>query len=586
MDAAGARSPSSSSTTQQQQKGPRACATCARAKSRCIPGPVGGGKCERCHRLDKTCSSQTPAPPRKRKEPKPTRVAELEKRLEDLSARIESVQRPPLPPQQNGQVQAQAPTPPEYAELHHDYSPVQSTASPEDSRPTTNADIDDDDLSLWPEEPEASHLLAEYKAHLGHLFPFAAVPPHMSSAQLRRQKPLFWKAVMMEACHLDGPRQIALGNELLRDIADATITKPDKSLDLLQGLQILISWFHYNLNSFQMTNLLFLARSICSCLGFTESQSATKQKEHSSACLEEMRAFAGTYYLVTVTFTTNKKPDALMNTSYLEACCFVLESKMEYPTDEILVWLVRAQQLTQQISWTLALRSYSLQPATSHGNPPLMIVVSKFREQLKTFRQTLPPHLRDNRTCSSLSPSDLAIQTNINKASLVGHLHVAEILLYEIGLSPHQRQEHEGRSSANNNNTLSHTDQLECLWACMHATKAFFTNRFTHDVRGYPRFICMSSFDFIYAFLIALRLVTFRCDGWDLGLVRKELAFEQYVDRQVSDLKYLAKRRSRRTRRRRRRGRRESTGEGGTVSASEGRKGVIMVMRGERKRRR
>lgn len=105
---------------------------------------------------------------------------------------------------------------------------------------------------------------------------------------------------MMEACHLDGPRQIALGNQLLRDITEAAFTKPQKSIDLLQGLQVLISWFHYNLNSFQMTNLLYMARSICMSLGFNELQGAVKQSEHSSHCLEQMRAFSGTYYLVTV----------------------------------------------------------------------------------------------------------------------------------------------------------------------------------------------------------------------------------------------------------------------------------------------
>ena len=53
------------------------------------------------------------------------------------------------------------------------------------------------------------------------------------------------------------------------------------------------------MNSFQITNLLFLTRSIAMSLGFTESQAWTKQAEHTSGCLEQMRAFAGTYYLVT-----------------------------------------------------------------------------------------------------------------------------------------------------------------------------------------------------------------------------------------------------------------------------------------------
>jgi len=52
--------------------------------------------------------------------------------------------------------------------------------------------------------------------------------------------------------------------------------------------------YHYNLSSFKMLNLLFLARSICSALGLSEP---FKQKEHTSESLERMRAYAGTYYL-------------------------------------------------------------------------------------------------------------------------------------------------------------------------------------------------------------------------------------------------------------------------------------------------
>ena len=57
--------------------------------------------------------------------------------------------------------------------------------------------------------------------------------------------------------------------------------------------------YHYNLNSFQLTNLLFLARSMCVSFGFKDSQQYTTKSEHSSTCLEQMRAFAGCYYINT-----------------------------------------------------------------------------------------------------------------------------------------------------------------------------------------------------------------------------------------------------------------------------------------------
>jgi hypothetical protein len=49
-----------------------------------------------------------------------------------------------------------------------------------------------------------------------------------------------------------------------------------------------------------MVNLLFLARSITTSLGFAELKGPANQSGYDSESLEQMRAFAGTYYLVTM----------------------------------------------------------------------------------------------------------------------------------------------------------------------------------------------------------------------------------------------------------------------------------------------
>lgn len=58
--------------------------------------------------------------------------------------------------------------------------------------------------------------------------------------------------------------------------------------------------FHVKLQSFQITNLLYLMRSTCVSLGFSESQEAMNNQEHDSTSLEQKRAFTGVYYLVTM----------------------------------------------------------------------------------------------------------------------------------------------------------------------------------------------------------------------------------------------------------------------------------------------
>ncbi|KAL1852818.1 hypothetical protein Daus18300_012062 [Diaporthe australafricana] len=557
-------------------KGPKACATCAKAKSRCIPGPADD-VCERCHRLNKPCSAQTPAPPRKRKAPKPTRVAELEKRLEDLSARVESRQALPPTPSDSGspvglaaeslgpaakkqrtwlvsqspgfgyifagedsegQPEAQedsvirqrspqrSPVPPQKtlgvatpvlwddrdrtsrsSSFNHkqrqwcgnNLPHVLSAAASSSPQDTPKPGVE------WPSGEEAEQLLDEYREHMEPIFPFIVIPRHLNSEQLRKERPYLWKAAIMQTLCLDASRQIPLGNELLNEIVTSSFLQPKKSFDLLQSLEILVAWFHVKLQSFQITNLLYLMRSMCVSLGFSESQEAMKHQEHDSTSLEQKRAFTGVYYLVTMIFTTNKKPDAFMNTTYLESCCRVIEEKMEHPTDELIAFLIRTQQLSQSISMTLAFRNTSL---------PLSMIIKSFQEQIGQLRVSIPERVRKH-------------------AAIKTQLHIAEILLYEVGIN-------EELSAS-----LPAPERLELLWECLKATRSMLEARFEVPMVDRPRQTCLASFDYTYAMLTSLKLSTLSLPGWDLGLVRRELDAAKFLDMQIHEVRFLLEKRSR-----------------------------------------
>lgn len=118
---------------------------------------------------------------------------------------------------------------------------------------------------------------------------------------------------------------------------------------------------------------------------------------------------------------------------------------------------------------------------------------------------------------------------------------MAEILLYEIGL---QEEAH----FVSHTYAFTSTYRLNLLESCLQATKAFLTNRFAHEMGEWPRFACMTSFDFVYSFLTALKLITLRLPGWDLDAVRRELEFDKFIERQVRDMEYMVDRRRRRRR--------------------------------------
>ncbi|KAK6210260.1 trna processing endoribonuclease [Colletotrichum tabaci] len=561
---------------EQRSKGPRACTTCAKAKARCISGPEGSNKCERCHRLRKPCGSQTPAPPRPKRDPRPTKVSELEKRLDELTTQLSTTQgsagvsasagaavangtvvgsaNSPLPPS-NSIKPASARIPINCDHLFppaevlmgdatgagaSDTSPAPSASTADDHHTVSSHGVSQPDIpgeSPWPLNNEQNILLQTFVDDLQPLYPFVVVPPNMGPAQLAAERPYLWKGIQMTARHLDATKQVTLGNELLQDIVQAAFTKPRRNLDVLQGLQLLIAWFHYNINSYQLTNLLFLARSMCVSLGFKEnpiqfkergkggacsisvqnsdadSKTKVQTKEQISARLELMRAFAGCYYLNTLVFTTNKRPDAFMNATHLESCCRQIEEVAEYPSDVLLVQLFKIQHLAQTISLTLGAESTSFQSLQL----PLTMVVQSFQQQLDIFKTSIPDHLKNN-------------------LGLLTHVGIAEVLLYEIGIP-----ESQGPASF-----ISLTERLELLWGCCSAAKTFLDLRFPRNNSRsvQPRFTCLSSSDFLYVFIVSLKLMTLEVPGWDLPLVRKHLDLAGVVDSQVEHLDVIVAHRS------------------------------------------
>ncbi|KAK4650112.1 hypothetical protein QC762_702210 [Podospora pseudocomata] len=444
---------------------------------------------------------------------------------------------------------------------------MMTSASPP-SHPSPMASSNASD-SIWPEGQEAEDLLQEYRSHMQHLYPFALVPPNLSAHQMKEQRPFFWKGVMVEACHHDGRRQMALGDQLLRDISVAAFQQSSQKgqpslgagLDLLQGAQVLLAWYHYNLVAAKTTNLLFLIRSFTASLKF-EVLDAQEQKNaiaglggqpRSEEALERMRAFAGTYYLVTVAFTTSHCPDQLMPSPYLMRCCKVLITEKSSPDDELVVHLVRVQRVSQHISMNLA--NWYKKPLKERR--PWNQVVENLRLFLHGEKKKVPKRIMEN-------------------FSMKGHFIVAELLIYEgflktsgsIGGSsvtasslPEDEDPSFRTSPSNglgNDTPSSHSsnsrpasviplqDRLDILMKCVRLVKEYMHARTASDQSDYPRFISMSSFDLTYVFVRMLKLMTLSLPGWDVRTVRRE--FDGYLERHIKDMEHTAGRRKKRSR--------------------------------------
>ncbi|KAJ6780710.1 hypothetical protein PWT90_02318 [Aphanocladium album] len=554
---------------QAAQKGPKACTTCAKAKARCIPGSADGDKCEsvgspprpvlllwddngaaamcarikaafagECQRLNKECFSRPPAPPRIKKRPKRSRVAELEKRLNELSSQV-------------GQGHARLPTPEDAAasdkatsttktvrsgDLQSDLVEIVNlqhwfpnpTSSPGDGaskeksaspRAGWEAEAFQHMDSIWPLPEDATTLLKEYHELWAITFPFIVVPPDMTSEDIRDKRPFLWKGIMLTSSFFDAARQTRLGNELLSDIARAAVVEGVKTLDLLQGMQLLIAWYQYAVKGHQLTNLLFLARSMCVNLSSLSCDPLPSDAGYSQ--LDPLRAYAATYYINTIVFATNKKTDVFMNTSHVELCIKTLENAAEFPSDVFLVKLVKSQQIAQSIAVTM-----SFDPSQQSMQLPIPVMVQSFQEQIKNFRETLPKHLEED-------------------ASLNGHILISEILLTDIALS----DQHCGPA------IMPVEARMELLWSCIRSLRAFFRARFLNRDIDKPRYVNLTTSDVAYSLITSIKLLTLQLPGWDPKHIAAELTITHMLHWQINDLALIIEKR-----------RSEPTASGGKVA--------------------
>lgn len=362
-------------------------------------------------------------------------MADLEKRLSELSSHFQGGRGPAAAaaaneqdgssssPSRNAGVEGQEQAPPPQQEVTPVVSPSQngrdlpwppklqygmfppvfsrtedetgseSTWPANDAMPASSGPLTGATSAPWPMGKEADRMLARFHRLLAHLSPFVLVPRDMTSDELREQRPFLWKGVMTACTFIQGRRQRLIGEEFVEDLTKAAFTVGEASLDVLQGLLLFVSWYHHSLKSSRMVNILFLARSMCLNLELGLGGKEQWLERLEDRDLDHLRAYAGTYYLNTVAFTTNKRVDVFMHTSYLESCCNVLETVRREPSDALLVQLVRVQQIAQAIALTV-----NVSPGQQLVQLPLMAVVQSFQGQLETLRQSLPPELTANGT--------------------------------------------------------------------------------------------------------------------------------------------------------------------------------------------
>ncbi|KAJ4164838.1 hypothetical protein LMH87_006493 [Akanthomyces muscarius] len=362
-----------------------ACAACATAKAKCIrSNETPGSKCDRCERLLKECTDQVHKP-RKKRQPKPSRTAQIEERLNGLMT--ESPATNNAAPIQKQQPQRDWYIPPTY----NSFGPANCICRPEPGDA--------------PPPPETDDVALEaFRTHFQPLFPFVVVPPSVTASQLGTTRPFLMSAIRMVTSIRSLRSMRAQMFALKRHISDYMLIRSERSMDLLLGLIVTVGWYQYHcFTHAQLHNLLSLAISLIGELGLNRHPiihegtrlMAAQPPAPSARSSEERRAFLGVWFLASSMSTVFGRIDPMRYTSYVRECLTILENNREFETDVVLVFLLRIQHLTQRIS-ELNPRDNTIEEFTSIPKAPTAVYVSVFQNELDQLRANLPDHLRND----------------------------------------------------------------------------------------------------------------------------------------------------------------------------------------------
>lgn len=338
--------------------------------------------CSRCLKARVECiehvARRRPAKPRTVVQT-PNRVAEMEKRLDKLSAIVTSTSAPSSTPQ---------PTLPSVNTVPSQIAdPTQRTPTPASAAPVAPpppiskppilpnpGSTPESALSFWESINDTlsglgrldpvirsisvihMQLLLESYKNMVDFFPFVPLPKECFCRDLIQQRPMLMFAVLTVASYDSALLQLTLSREF-RKVATVKIMNGEKSLDLLQGLLVFIAWHHHYMDaqavSIQM--LLQMCIGIAGVLSLDRIPSSAKSPLQRSdpRDREAKRAYLGCYYLASnLGLMDTCRARSIPYSTVVRSYASDLASAWEHRSDAILPILVDTCQFMEDVEET------------------------------------------------------------------------------------------------------------------------------------------------------------------------------------------------------------------------------------------
>lgn len=349
------------------QKRPRACEACRGLKVRC-DFPLEAERCRRCSKARRQCIVTVPS--RKRQRKTDSKVADLERRINDLTATLESQK---SQSQHNGSSNlrhfdsaedddSERFSPHDFVATHGHVpllgvkkrkpsfisdvsSPLQGSFPLNMPLPTPTADVaktnseyaDVIDRGLITSN-EATIIFYHFVQDMAKHLPAVMFPPNTVPGIIRKTMPVLFLTILSVASGQHYPeKQKSLTREVLKTLADRVLCRGEKSLELIQAMQLLSIW-HISEDPKDTTTfqIIQLACSMAISMELNGSQSrgglgfSLVNDQHATAYpggeheMEQRRAWLACYLLSGIISLPMRQPNTVRWSSYLDSSLTLL----------------------------------------------------------------------------------------------------------------------------------------------------------------------------------------------------------------------------------------------------------------------
>jgi hypothetical protein len=167
------------------------------------------------------------------------RVGQLEKKVESLVSLLKTTQK--SPDQSNGiglrpDVQLQSEVP----RAAQDYN--NSSSNNNSNNPNIGVTFLEHVDEREAADPEV--VLSLFREQIAAQFPFIIIPNETTANDLQRTKPFLYKIIVTIFSVYNIATQTAMSQDVLKDLSNRLLLEGEKSLDLLQGLMVFITWYN------------------------------------------------------------------------------------------------------------------------------------------------------------------------------------------------------------------------------------------------------------------------------------------------------------------------------------------------------